>query len=80
MRILVGKASMIENRRDALFLGIALFFSCLFTLLVMRGLSGSNLVWLEVFTGVAATMILFIYRDRDRLRRLFAQGAKDSTL
>lgn len=66
------------TRRDGAWLAIALFLSCLFALLVMRGLSGTNLVWLEVFCGVAATVILFIYRDRERLRGLFGKSLLDS--
>ena len=53
---------------------IALAFSVLFSTLVIRGLSESNLVWLEVLCGVTATIIIFIYKDREKLEALSFRG------
>ena len=70
---------MTVNKKENLWLAIALLMGSIFATLVIRGLSESNLVWLEVFSGVLATMILFIYRDRDKLKlnRPYTKGAEN---
>lgn len=67
------------DKKENLWLAIALLVGSLFATLVIRGLSETNLVWLEVFSGVLATMILFIYRDRDKLKlkRPYTKGAEN---
>ena len=56
-----------ESKREVAWFTVALLCSCTLGVLVQRGLSESNLVWLEVFGGVTATVLLFIYRDTPKL-------------
>lgn len=65
------------DKNENLWLAIAILVGFIFAVLVIRGLSETNLVWLEVFSGVLATMILFIYRDIDRLRKPYPKGAEN---
>lgn len=59
-----------ESKRELSWLILALLFSCALALAVLRGLSEQNLIWLELFGGVSATVLLFIYKDRDKLPQL----------
>ena len=62
-----------ESRRELAWLIVALFFSCALALAAQGGLSEENLIWLEVFGGVTATVLLFIYKDRDKLTQLMGR-------
>ena len=62
-----------ESRGEVVWFTVAVLSGCALAILVQRGLSESSLIWLEVFAGVSATVLLFIYRDRDRLAHLLGR-------